>query len=71
MTGLERQRRFSEQEFAHLGIQDIAYIRPVLVDDGVAFAIHAADGTRMAVVRDRDLALATIRQNDLEPVSVH
>ena len=31
----------------------------------------AADGTRMAVIPNRDLAFAVVRQNDMEPVSVH
>jgi hypothetical protein len=35
------------------------------------FALHLADGRRVAVMDDRDLAFAAARQHDLEPVSVH
>lgn len=35
------------------------------------FAVHAANGQRMAVLDDRATAFAGARQYDLEPVSVH
>jgi hypothetical protein len=35
------------------------------------FALHMADGRRVAVMDDRELAFAAARQHDLEPVSVH
>jgi hypothetical protein len=46
-------------------------IKPVTVNDHLAFAIHAADGTPMAVLDDRLIAAAAVRQHDLEPLSVH
>jgi hypothetical protein len=52
-------------------VQDIAYVKPVVVDGNAGYAIHAADGTQMAVIADRDIAFAVVRQNELEPVSVH
>lgn len=35
------------------------------------FALHLADGRRVAIMDDRELAFAAARQHDLEPVSVH
>ena len=67
----EKLRQISPQEFALLGMQDVAYIRRVVVNDEAGFAIHAADGTEVAVLPSRDLAFATVRQHDLEPMSVH
>ena len=67
----QKLRQISAQEFALLGMQDMAYIRRVVVNDEAGFAIHAADGTEVAVLPSRDLAFATVRQHDLEPVSVH
>jgi hypothetical protein len=52
-------------------MQDLAYVKPVLVDGVSAFAVHAADGTQITVLPDREIALATLRQHDLEPLSVH
>jgi hypothetical protein len=71
MTSIEKLRHISPREFAMFGMQDLAYIRKVVVDHQPAFAIHAADGSQIAVMRDRTLAVATIRHHDLEPVSLH
>jgi hypothetical protein len=71
MNQVEKLRHISPQEFATLGMQAVAYIKRVSVNDTVAFAIHAADGTQLALLPDRDTAFATVRQNDIEPMSVH
>lgn len=71
MNQIEKLRLISPKEFALLGVQDVAYVKRVTINGAVAFAIHAADGTEIAVLPDRDLAAATLRQHDLEPVSVH
>ena len=59
------------------------YIRRVAVDslpaevkeqvEGVdsLYAVHGADGARIALVKDRGLAFFLARQNELTPVSVH
>jgi hypothetical protein len=52
-------------------MQDIAYVKPVIVDGAASYAVHAADGTQMALIANRDLAFAVVRQNEMEPVSVH
>ena len=61
----------------------LVYIRPVEVAglpeelreqaDGSeqVFAVHASDGMRLALVKDRRLAFALARQNDFAPVNVH
>jgi hypothetical protein len=63
--------------------ENVVYVRPVgiaeLPDEvqrQVAgaeqlFAVHNADGERLALVRDRKLAFALARQNDYSPVHVH
>ncbi len=71
MTTIERLRHISSQELALLGMQNLAYVKRVVVNDAPAFAIHAADGTEVAIVPDQDIAIATVRQHDLEPLSVH
>lgn len=35
------------------------------------FALHSADGRRVAIVDNRDLAFSAAREHELEPVSVH
>ncbi|HKM63973.1 MAG TPA: DUF1150 family protein [Acidisphaera sp.] len=64
-------RHLSVSELAQLGVSQIAYVRPVVVNGAPAFAIHAADGTPMAMAGDRDVAMAAIAQHEMVPVSVH
>jgi hypothetical protein len=64
-------RHLTVRELAQLGVSQIAYVRPVMVNGARAFSIHAADGTPMAVTEDRDVALAAITQHEMLPVSVH
>ncbi len=60
-----------EKNLALLGLETMAYVRPILVNGRRVHVIHAADGTPLTIVSDRDLALATIRQNEMQPFSVH
>lgn len=71
MKEIERIRHMSARELALLGMQDMAYIKRVIVNDVAGYAVHAADGTQIAVLPDRNVAFATVRQHDLEPLSVH
>jgi len=64
-------RHLSPEDFAAFGVDHVAYVKPVLVNGVAAFSIHAADGTPLTVLPDREVASAAVRQNDLEPVSVH
>ena len=72
------------QEFdADDAMDQIVYVRPVKVKDlpdeiraeagdlTDLFAVHAANGDRLALVADRGLAFALARQNDLTPLPVH
>ncbi|MBU0725878.1 MAG: DUF1150 domain-containing protein [Alphaproteobacteria bacterium] len=71
MNQLEKIRHLSRNDLALLGMNDVAYVRPVQIQGQGQFAIHAADGTQMLVVDDISVAVATIRQNDMEPVPLH
>jgi len=35
------------------------------------YAVHSAEGERLALVKDRDMAFMLARQNDYSPVTVH
>jgi hypothetical protein len=61
----------STEDLARLGVSQVAYVKPVLVNGAPAFAIHAADGTPMAVTGDRDVAFAAIVQHEMLPTLVH
>ena len=63
--------------------QPIVYVRPVKVEDlpvevrqqagglETLYAVHNAEGERLALVRDRALAFVLAKQHDMEPVAVH
>jgi hypothetical protein len=54
MQTMEQMRLMTANDLAMFGVQDIAYVKPVVVDGNAGYAIHAADGTQMAVIADRD-----------------
>mgnify|MGYP003476982991 CR=1 FL=1 len=70
-------------DFGTIDGERIVYVRPVEVSDlpqdvqaqaeglETIYALHNADGARIALVRDRRLAFMLARQNDFAPVSVH
>ncbi len=59
------------EQLMMLGMADLAYVKPVLLDGHEAFAIHAADGSPMAMATDRALAMAAIVQHEMVPALVH
>lgn len=63
----------SRQDFLRIGISEIAYVRPIELSPGdrTAFAIYAADGTQLSVLDSMDMAVATLRHNDLIPATLH
>lgn len=83
--GAEDMRHLTPELFANIGVPNIVYVREVLAGDVAGelgsevdlpadtklYAVHAANGVRMAVVDDRAAAFAGARQYDLEPQSVH
>lgn len=61
----------STQAFAALGMPNVAYMKPVTREGRALIAVHAADGTEMGVMESRDIAIAALRQNGIEPLSAH
>ena len=64
-------RHLSVEQLAKLGVAQIAYVKPVMMNGVAAFAIHAADGTPMAIAGELDLAVAAIVQHEMVPAQVH
>lgn len=63
--------QMSPTDFAALGLHQIAFVKPTVLEGQAVVAVHGADGTPLTVVKDRDVAFVVIRQNDMEPVSAH
>jgi hypothetical protein len=64
-------RHISTAQLAQLGMQQIAYVKPVVLNGEQGFAIHAADGTPMALAGNLELAVAAIVQHEMVPAQVH
>jgi hypothetical protein len=64
-------RHISAEQLAELGVARIAYVKPVEVNGTQGFAIHAANGTPMALTGGLDVAMALIVQHEMVPALVH
>jgi hypothetical protein len=71
MTQVEYPRAIPARDFAVLAIEEMAYVKPALVEGKALFMIHAADGTEIGVAEQRQVADVMIRRHNLTPVSVH
>jgi hypothetical protein len=65
------QKGLGHFDLANWGMENVAYVKSMIGVDGNAYGIFAADGTELAQMDNREEAIVTIRQNDLEPLSVH
>jgi hypothetical protein len=55
-----------------IGAQRIDQIEGIQFDpDQMLYAVHRADGARLAVLADRQSAMAAALANEMAPVSVH
>ena len=73
----------SKYDFSHFDTGDLVYIKTVAVTelpldlqrqvgpDKTVYAVHKADGERVAVVENRALAYSLARDNDLTPMTLH
>ena len=67
----QNRQGLSSADWAKFGVQQIACIRPVVVDGIDAVAIHSADGTPIGAAPNVDLAVAAILEHEMEPARVH
>jgi len=76
----------TNKDFSAMGAPDLVYIRPIrageilfdiedidveLDPNQTLYVLHGADGERLAVMLDRETALAAAEAHDLAAVSVH
>ncbi|GAJ27567.1 DUF1150 family protein [Acidomonas methanolica] len=64
-------RRMTGRELRELGVSKLAYVKAVIHDGEDVFAIHAADGTPMALADDFHSAVEAIIEHELIPAWVH
>ncbi|QBX34530.1 DUF1150 family protein [Paracoccus liaowanqingii] len=73
----------SKYDFGDVDVAQTVYIRKVAIatlprdireqlpEGRDVYAVHDAEGERLALVQDRSLAFTLARQNEMTPVSVH
>ena len=49
----------------------VAYVRPVITEQGKNYGVYTADGTQLALFSTQDAAYFAAEQHDLEPVLIH
>ena len=64
-------RHMTPDQLQQLGVSELAYVKPITLNGAAMFAIHAADGSPMAVAEDRSLAVAAIVQHEMIATLVH
>jgi hypothetical protein len=60
-------KHLSQRDLLTFGLNTVAYLRPATVDGQSVYAIHAADGSQLALVATREVGLAAMQQHELEP----
>jgi len=61
----------SAQTLAALGLNELAFLKPVIDEGKAAIGIFSANGIAIGVAPDRATAAAAAIQHDMVPVSVH
>lgn len=66
-------KQLTAQDFLDVGIDQVAYIKPIETDSKTAehYSVHAADGSQLSIMDSYDTAVAAVRMNDLFPVTLH
>lgn len=54
-----------------LDASPVAYVRPVVTEQGMNYAVCNADGIQLALFSTQDAAYFAAKQHDLEPVLIH
>jgi hypothetical protein len=71
MVNTDKLRDISAQDLAMLGADDLAYVRPILLENETMFAVNTADGRQIAVADDWETAVMAAHEHRYHTVSVH
>lgn len=61
----------TEQDLRKLGLDEVGYVKKYSLNGKIAWVLHAADGTALAVQNNRDAARQTAEYKDISLVAVH
>ncbi len=60
-----------EVMMAMVGLETMAYIKPLIEGTLTSYAVYAADGTQLAVFESQESAYYNAVRHNLAPVSIH
>lgn len=64
-------RQLSSHEFLQLGVNNIAYIKPISIAGATAYAVQSADGKTLCLEESFDMAAQALQSSDLNGVLLH
>lgn len=70
-TSRQYLAEMTPQALGALGLNQVAFIKPVQEEGAEHYVVHAADGMAVRLFPTRELAELAIRQSDLQAVSLH
>jgi hypothetical protein len=70
-SGRQYLAAMTPQALGALGLNQVAFIKPVKEEGEEHYVVHAADGMAVRLFPTREMAELAIRQSDLEAVSLH
>jgi len=68
---MEQATAKTPTDWRYFGVNNVAYVKPVLHEGAEAFGVFSADGTLLDVAESREHALTEIRQRRLRAAVVH
>ncbi len=71
MTIGNEQAIISEMIMSMMGVDRFAYVKKITSEEEKGYAVHAADGTQLAVFENQQDAFVSIIKHNLQPVSIH
>lgn len=61
----------SDMIMSMMGVDKLAYVKPVIDEDEMVYIVFAADGTELASFESHDEAFLCVVRNNLTPVNLH
>lgn len=68
---MEELKLLTDNELMFLGVQNLAYVKPVQADGNDLFVIYSADGTEIGTAEDKGEVRLVLLKNNLRPVALH
>jgi hypothetical protein len=63
--------QLEEMMMAMVGLETMAYIKPIILGELTHYAVFAADGTQLALFDNHETAYYNAVKHNLQPASLH